>query len=202
MGELMKGIHLIDGIDYLSVFLLECENRLVLFDTGFNRKDGPKIVEYIEKLGKPLSLILITHHHVDHVANIKKIRTTTGSKLAFHELEASLIRAEPDFLLEDGMKLSPCEMEVIHLPGHTPGNISIYLPYQKAIMIGDSIFDENGLIPPPKMYCTDFEQAKTSIQKLLTYDFTTLFLSHGRPMVQEAYAAVENLVNSLREAKN
>ncbi len=199
MGELLDGIHLIDGVDYLSVFLVDCGSHLVLFDTGFNRKDGPKILNYIAKLEKPLKLLIITHHHMDHVANIKKIRKETGAKLAYHEAEVNKIKPEADILLQDGQKLESCNMEIIHLPGHSPGNISIYLPKQKAIIMGDTVFDEDGLVAPPKMYCSDYDQAKNIIKKILKHDFTTIFLSHGRPMILEAYKQVEDLVKSLVE---
>lgn len=198
MGQLLDGIHLIDGTDYLSVFLLDCGSHLVLVDTGFKRKDAPKILNYIKKLGKPLKLIIITHFHIDHVVNIKKIRAATEAQLAFHAAEASYLREKADFHLKDGQKLDICDIEIIHLPGHTDGNISIYLPTQKAIIIGDTIFDENGLISPPEMYCTDPGQAKRIIQKLLNYDFNVIFLSHGRAMIQDAYEKVEQLVNSLK----
>ena len=197
MGELLDGIHLIDGTDYLSVFLVDCGTHLVLFDTGMNRKDGPRILDYIKNLGKPLKLIIITHHHVDHVANLKQIRAATGAKLAYHEAEATQIREKADFFVQDGQRLDSCSMEIIHLPGHTEGNISIYLPKQKAIILGDTIFDQSGLIEPPEMYCMDYEQAKGVIEKLLKYKFDVIFLSHGRPMIREAYAKVKNLVESL-----
>ena len=200
MGELLDGIHLIDGTDYLSVFLVDCGDHLVLFDTGFNRKDGPKILEYIRKLGKPLNLIIITHYHADHVANIKKIRTETSAKLAFHEAEAAQISAKADFFLMDHQRLESCDMEIIHLPGHTAGNISIYLPKQKAIVIGDTIFEENGLITPPEMYCADYQEAKRIIKKLLKYDFNVIFPSHGHPMIVDAYNKVKNLVKLINEA--
>jgi len=197
MGELLDGIHLIDGTDYLSVFLVDCGTHLVLFDTGMNRKDGPRILDYIKNLGKPLKLIIITHHHVDHVANLKQIRAATGAKLAYHEAEATQIREKADFFVQDGQRLDSCNMEIIHLPGHTEGNISIYLPKQKAIILGDTIFDQSGLIEPPEMYCMDYEQAKGVLEKLLKYKFDVIFLSHGRPMIREAYAKVKNLVESL-----
>ena len=197
MGELLDGIHLIDGTDYLSVFLVDCDTHLVLFDTGMNRKDAPRILDYIKNLGKPLKLIIITHHHVDHVANLKQIRAATGAKLAYHEAEATQISEKADFFVQDGQRLDSCNMEIIHLPGHTEGNISIYLPKQKAIIMGDTIFDQSGLIEPPEMYCMDYEQAKGIIEKLLQYKFDVIFLSHGRPMIREAYAKVKNLVESL-----
>ena len=197
MGELLDGIHRIDDTDYLSVFLVDCGEYLVLFDTGMNRKDGPRILDYINGLGKPLKLIIITHHHIDHVANIKKIRAETGAALAYHEAEAAHITEKADFFLTDGQRLESCDMEIIHAPGHTEGNISIYLPKQKAIILGDTIFDESGLIAPPEMYCMDYEEAKGIIQKLLNFEFDVVFPSHGRPMIEEAYAKVKNLVESL-----
>jgi hydroxyacylglutathione hydrolase len=200
MGELLNGIHQIDGTDYLSIFLVECDDHLVLFDTGMNRKDGPRILDYIKNLGKPLKLIIITHHHMDHVANLKTIRAATGAKLAYHEAEAAHIKEKADFILQDGQRLDSCDMEIIHLPGHTDGNISIYLPKQKAVMIGDTIFDQSGLIEPPEMYCTDYEQARGIIGKLLKYQFDTIFLSHGCPMIHDAYAKVKRLVETLSGA--
>jgi len=197
MGELLDGIHLIDGTDHPSVFIVDCGTHLVLFDTGMNRKDGPRILDYIKKLGKPLKLIIITHYHIDHVANLKTIRVATSAKLAYHEAELTQISEKADFFLQDGQRLDSCGMEIIHLPGHTEGNISIYLPKQKAIMIGDTIFDQGGLIAPPEMYCTDYEQAKRIIEKLLKFQFDVIFLSHGRPMIREAYAKVKNLVGTL-----
>ena len=198
MGQLLGGIHQVDGTDYVPVYLLDCGSHLVLIDTGFNRKDAQKIVSYIEKLEKPLKLIIITHFHLDHVANIKKIQAATGAQLAFHAAEAPNIREKADFFLEDGQKLDWCGIEIIYLPGHTDGNISIYLPELKAIIIGDTIFDEDGLIAPPEKYCVDHERAKKIIQKLLNYDFNVIFLSHGRSMIQDAYKKVEQLVNSLK----
>lgn len=136
---------------------------------------------------------------MDHIANIKKIQKETGAKLAYHEAENEYIKPEADILLRDGQKLEWCDMEIIHLPGHTPGNISVYLPKEKAIIIGDTIFEENGLIAPPERYCDDYYQAEKVIKRLLTYDFSVIFLSHGNPMIPEAYAKVEALVKSLGE---
>jgi hydroxyacylglutathione hydrolase len=200
LGELQNGIHVIDGVDYLNVFLVECDEHVVLFDTGFSRKDGPRILEYIRKLGKPVKHLIVTHHHMDHVANIKRIRKETGAALAFHQAEAPKIPYEADILLVDGQQLDSCAMEIIHLPGHTAGNISIYLPGRKALILGDTIFDEGGLIPPPKHYCEDYAHAQQIIQKLLKYDFTVIFPSHGRPMIENAYPEVKALVRRIAEA--
>ncbi len=197
VGELQNGIHVIDGVDYLNVFLVECGEHVVLFDTGFSRKDGPMILAYIEKLGKPVKHLIITHHHMDHIANIKQIWKETGAVLAFHQAEAAKIPYEADVLLVDGQRLDSCAMEIIHLPGHTAGNISIYLPGRKALILGDTIFDEGGLIAPPKHYCEDYAQAQRIIRKLLAYEFTVIFPSHGRPMIEDAYPGVEALVRRI-----
>ena len=114
-----------------KVYLVEDGDKLILIDTGLPRNDK-KIVKYIEGLGrKPadVSTIVLTHFHIDHVGNAKKMKKLTNAKVASHELDAvyvagkksppkpknfmiraltSVIRAAPvevDVLLKEGDKV-------------------------------------------------------------------------------------------------
>jgi len=90
-------------------------------------------------------------------------------------------------------------IEVIHVPGHSVGNLSLYLRRQKAIIAGDTIFgDERGNIgPPPEKYCLDVRKAESEIKRLLFYDFDALLLSHGKNLLKGAKSRVRMLCEEI-----
>jgi glyoxylase-like metal-dependent hydrolase (beta-lactamase superfamily II) len=44
--------------------------------------------------------------------------------------------------LDDGdtLELGPAEFRVLHTPGHTPGSISLYIPSERKVVVGDALF--------------------------------------------------------------
>jgi glyoxylase-like metal-dependent hydrolase (beta-lactamase superfamily II) len=117
-----------------------------------------------------------------------------------HVKEAPLIKAATGVNVE-GLahkeNLTVCGgIEIIHVPGHTEGNSSYYLPKLKALIAGDTIFgDENSnIIAPPERYSLDVNQATREIKRLLDYDFDMLFYTHGKDILKDAKKAVQMLV--------
>ncbi len=49
---------------------------------------------------------------------------------------------EPDHLLQEGTVFSVGELrlQVLHTPGHTPGCVCFWLPYNKVLFSGDTLF--------------------------------------------------------------
>jgi glyoxylase-like metal-dependent hydrolase (beta-lactamase superfamily II) len=90
--KIAEGIHQVDGING-NVYLVEDGDKLILIDTGLPR-NHKKIIKYIEALGrKPtdVSLILLTHFHIDHVGSAKKMKELTDAKVAVHEFDADIV---------------------------------------------------------------------------------------------------------------
>jgi glyoxylase-like metal-dependent hydrolase (beta-lactamase superfamily II) len=90
--EIINGIHQVDGVNG-SVYIVVNGDKLTLIDTGFFHSEG-KIEQYIEKLGfKPsaVSTIILTHYHIDHTGNAKKLKEKTGAKVAVHEADADFV---------------------------------------------------------------------------------------------------------------
>lgn len=106
---------------------------------------------------------------------------------------------DADIKLSGGEVLRPLGgLEVIHTPGHTPGSISLYSPARRLIIVGDAIRNRRrALYLPPRMASTDLSQAADSVRKIAGFDFDTLCSGHGRPLLEDARAKVQALVDTL-----
>ena len=77
----------------LNSFLLIGE-RPVVVDTGVPGS-GPKILSALAREGfapRDVSLILITHRHVDHIGSAASLKRDTGAPVAVQALDAEWLR--------------------------------------------------------------------------------------------------------------
>ena len=207
MVEILDGVRGIDlseaGRLALEAYLLDCRDGVVLVDTGMLPRDLDKIGAELEEMGrtwKDIVLVLITHRHGDHIRNLARVKELTGAEVMAGEGDVADIEAATgikiDRWLKHGDYLNVCGgIEVIHVPGHSVGNLCFYLPQKSAIIAGDTIFgDERGkLQPPPEKYCLDVKMAEREIKRLLSYDFDALLLSHGKNLLKDAKSKVRRL---------
>lgn len=102
--------------------------------------DPAPIVAAIEaRAGGRLDLILLTHHHPDHVAGTDAVRTRFGAKVAGAHADAHRLPAL-DIALSDGdtARLGDAEAHIIDTPGHTRGHIAFAFP--GVLLCGDTLF--------------------------------------------------------------
>lgn len=192
------------SLGMVKSFLLTCEGRLVLIDTGFSVRDAQTILENVETMGRrseDVELCIITHYHGDHVGGLRRLKDACAFKVASHEGDADRIYKDTgvwvDTRLVDGEKLPYCGgIQVVHVPGHTRGNMVLYLEKKRVIIVGDTIFaDEKGnLAPPPPQYCEDVEMARRELKRLLRLDFDAVLVSHGKDVYSGGKEKVKALV--------
>ena len=105
-----------------------------------------------------------------------------------------------DIQLEGGEILSPLgELRVIHTPGHTPSSISLFSPQKKLLIVGDTLNNRyKNIRLPPKLVSTDLPQAIDSVRRIAQLDFGILCFGHGSPLVKDASARVQDLINKHR----
>ncbi len=151
--------------------ILIVEEELTLIDTGLPGSAN-RIIKYIDNLGRSveeISLIIITHNHIDHAGGLAELRKATGAQVAAHKDDLNdtenqvaypgfirrLLRipsisslhsnfvlqpADVNIHLEGGEVLKPLgSLEVIHTPGHTMGSISLYSTKYKLLIVGDAM---------------------------------------------------------------
>ncbi len=200
---MIEDIHIIP-LGMVKSFLLTCEGKLVLIDTGYTNQDAQTILETVEKMKRAhrdLGLCIITHYHGDHVGGLMRLKEACAFKVASHEGDAERIFKDTgvrvDMRLKDGEVLPYCGgIRVVHVPGHTTGNMVLYLEKKRAIIVGDTIFaDEKGnLAPPPAQYCEDVAMARRELKRLLKLDFDAVLVSHGADVYSGGKEKVKVLV--------
>ena len=105
--------------------------------------DAPEaapIIDALETRGWGLDVILITHHHHDHVGGVAELKAKYGCMVMGPEAEKDKL-PPLDAALPDGMSGGTGDgfMEVISVPGHTLGHVAYHYPNAKAVFTADSL---------------------------------------------------------------
>jgi len=157
--------------------------------------DIPELDAVLKENNAVLKYILLTHAHFDHIRGVKKLQERTGAKVYLHEADKEMLETTNDFMktvglpeidiptvdvyIKDGdkIKLGGVELEVIHLPGHTPGGVGYHI--DNMIFSGDTIFLNN--VGRTDLPGGDFDTIKSSIRnKLFNLDGSTIiYTGHG-----------------------
>ena len=113
----------------------------VLIDPGDESK---KILEEVERQGKQIAAILLTHGHFDHVGAVRKIAEKADCPVYLHPAEKKLpffMTAGPLYSTdgyEDTVSVAGLDFQILHTPGHTPG--SVCLLCDGVMFSGDTLF--------------------------------------------------------------
>jgi hydroxyacylglutathione hydrolase len=103
--------------------------------------EAEPIIEAIEKAGGRLDMILLTHHHADHIAGVDEVRArfpcpVVGAKADLHRLP----RLDEAVSEGDTVRLGETVAQVIETPGHTRGQINFFFPDGGVLLSGDTLF--------------------------------------------------------------
>jgi len=206
------------------------DHEITFIDTGLPR-NMKKIVRYItEELHREPSdvkTICLTHGDVDHIGNAEKLRALTGAKIVAHPDDAEIIAGRKPRLMPKGtmntlfklvrpvMAAKPFEVDilvndrdtiaglnVIHMPGHTPGSIALYDAQRKVVFVGDALGCEDGVVRgPSEMMTQDLPKAYESIEKLASYDFSVMLSGHSKPLRPDASMKVREFIATRKKEK-
>ncbi len=141
-----------------SIFGDETSREAIVVDPG---DDIGKILELLKKHALNVKAIVITHGHIDHVGAAAGLKQATGATVylneddlrtyAHVEMQAMWLGLNPpesveiDALARDGdvLRVGSMEFTVLHTPGHTPGSIGLWMPAEKKLIAGDTLFRES-----------------------------------------------------------
>jgi len=140
----------------------ESSEAVIIDDGAYYPKEKAAIENYIKANKLKPVLLLNTHAHFDHIMGNKAIYDTFGLKARFSSKDSYLydsitfqmqsimgcclrdIEDAPagDFVKEGDEIIFGLNhrISVIATPGHTPGGICFYLPDDKVLFSGDSLF--------------------------------------------------------------
>jgi len=152
---------------YSTAYLVVEDDTAMLVDAS-TAQITPKVLTTLERLGARLGLIVLTHHHYDHVGAAEALRRATGARVAIHHRDAEALRrggrlqvtptrpsarvlaafitradrapVEADLELtdEEDLREHAGLGRSFATPGHTPGSLSVALP-DGTILAGDAL---------------------------------------------------------------
>jgi hydroxyacylglutathione hydrolase len=103
--------------------------------------DAQPIIEAIEKAGGRLDLILLTHHHADHIAGVDEVRARFHCPVVGAAADQHRLPKLDEALREgDTVRLGDASAEVIETPGHTRGQINFFFKDGGVLLSGDTLF--------------------------------------------------------------
>ena len=146
-------------VGYLQAncYILEIDNKVIVIDPG---NEYEKIYKAIKN--KDIIIVLITHHHPDHVG-------------ALNHFDKALILNDPR---EQTYYFEPFTFEVIFTKGHTSNSVTYYFPKEHAMFTGDFLFKET--IGRTDMPTGNMEEMKNSLDIIKMYpDDTKIYPGHG-----------------------
>lgn len=101
---------------------------------------GP-IIAAIDASGGRLDMILLTHHHGDHVADTDVIRARYNCPVVGASADAHRLPKLDQAVKEgDTVTLGSAKAQVIETPGHTRGQINFFFPDGPVLLSGDTLF--------------------------------------------------------------
>ena len=155
------------------------------------------VLQVVQKHGLRIKQIIITHAHIDHVGGAMKLRAATGAPILLNKKDHALLKmidiqaawigvrspgaVEIDQSLEDQdvIEVGNLKASVLHTPGHTQGSICLYLPAEKKLIAGDTLFQ--GSIGRTDLPGGNFDQIIDSLHSRLLAlpDETVVVPGHG-----------------------
>jgi quercetin dioxygenase-like cupin family protein/glyoxylase-like metal-dependent hydrolase (beta-lactamase superfamily II) len=148
LQELGKGLYMVTDNIYQSMFM-EYENGVVVVDAP------PIFAQHITKAiagitNKPITHVVYSHAHIDHIGGTKALNLSKEAIIIAHEETKQLLtragdpnRPIPTVTFKDryALKVGSQILELsYHGNAHVPGNIFIYAPEQKTLMVVDVVF--------------------------------------------------------------
>lgn len=183
-----------------------------------------------------IDAMVVTHGHYDHGAGVAGLLKKMPNAVVFASGKTAEILRNPKELLEttkrhygDAAVLvsdypavgdvqvteegesfnlgSGISLEVVTLPGHTPGGIGLFEPKTKTFFAGDAVCNYNEefefYMPPSFPELFDYENYLKSLDKMLGIDFEYLCMGHfGTQKQPKAKQIIKRAADTTKEWKH
>jgi len=141
-----------------SIFGDEQTREAIVVDPG---DEIASILAVVARHGLTVKAIVITHAHIDHIGGAQKLKQATGAPVYMNQNDRELqnmLDVQATWLgtptpeavaidqdAKDGgvLAMGATEFHVLHTPGHTQGSISLWIPSEKKLVAGDTLFRDS-----------------------------------------------------------
>ena len=180
-----------------AIYLVAVGNHAALVDAGCGR-GLDRLLANVAAAGvtrERIETLLVTHCHFDHTGGAADLRERLGCRVMAHELDAPFIEQGDDQVTAAtwyGARLRPCPVdrrltggadtvdlggrpiEVLHIPGHSPGSVAYVM--DSAGQIVAFAQDVHGPLHPSLL--SDRDDYLASLQRLIDLDADILCEGH------------------------
>ena len=130
----------------------ESASEAVVVDPG---AEAGRVLSVLDRRGAHCAAILVTHTHYDHIGGVADLAEATAAPVYAPAAEAVVLENPDAFYGQLGLQLRPwraehyldggeslelaeLELEVLHVPGHSPGHLAFHA--DGALLSGDVLF--------------------------------------------------------------
>jgi glyoxylase-like metal-dependent hydrolase (beta-lactamase superfamily II) len=199
----------ISRFGFVNAYLVEDGGGLTVIDTMLPGSAG-KIVNAAENIGRPVTRILLTHAHGDHVGSLDALaERLPDAEVIISARDARLLekdmtldpgepedklrgsypgaKTKPDRLLEPGERVG--SLEAFAAPGHTPGQLAFLDTRDRTLYCADAYSTLGGVatsakpnprFPLPAMATWHRPAALETARKLRAPEPARLAPGHGK----------------------
>lgn len=215
--EIAPGVHAV-RLRNVYAFLI-AEPQLTLIDAGLIGS-GKLVREYVERIGRSLddlARIVCTHAHPDHIGGVRELAGEREVEVLMHpsdlaglsvtlrdavanrnrgQLIAYFTQHPGDATpIQDGEILPMLGgLQVVHVPGHTPGSVCLYATRHRLLFVGDALQVIRGRVTfASRIFSEDLSLARASVARLAELDVETIAFSHYAPWREDANGVLRAL---------
>ncbi len=148
--------------------------------------------------GRPLAMVLLTHHHGDHVGGASAVAARWGVPIAAHARTAQRLAGRVAVTRELGDGELVDDVRCIHTPGHADGHLCF--AHGDAVIVGDMVAGVGWILIDPDE--GSMSEYLASLRRLLALPPAVLLPAHGPPITDGQARLREYIAHrTLREDK-
>ena len=189
----MLEIFIINALSDNYIYILRNEHKNItsVIDPG----EAEPVIKFLNNKRWNLDEVINTHHHHDHVGGNNKLLDVYKSKLIAPSYDKNRI-SNVDIFVSDNETLNIAGVfsKVIHTPGHTLGHVCFYMPGEKSLFSGDTLF----YLGCGRVFEGTMEQMWSSLLKLRSLpDDTNVYCGHEYTLSNMKFANYIDTNNAL-----
>lgn len=222
MQRIADGVYYRETHRIVNVGIVETDEGCVVVDTPMLPSLAVELKDELEAIGG-VKYILFTDHLEDHImgslfmggdviahdGTSDNIRMTPKAKESFNKLVAEFDEAGaemlgtkfelryPNLMLFDRltMYLGDRELEFIHLPGHTPHNVGLYVPDANVLFAGDTVVNNYR----PYLGTSNVPDWVTTLRAIQVMDVDTIVPGRGDLMTPDELDKLIEYLQTMRQ---
>lgn len=146
------------GILETNCYIVENDRAVLVIDPG---AEPERVIDQIRAINKPVTAILLTHTHFDHIGAVDELcrqfdvplyaadkekywltnsEFNGSQKYSAYGMPEIIVRQIPKVLVKGSRTIGTFQFDVYETPGHSPGSLSFV--FDDFAVVGDTLFKE------------------------------------------------------------